>query len=92
MLQSDAGVDHVVAVPGVQPGLDQQRLLSPLLVVIAYHQGVGRLAGAYDAVSEIELCHLSVPPVCSHPLHYTLRPHFWQGLLWPENAFLGQAF
>ena len=53
VLQTDAGVDHVVAVPGVQPGLHQQRLLPPLLVVEPRHQRVGCLAGAHGSVLEI---------------------------------------
>ena len=44
VLQADAGVHHVVAVPAVQPWLDHQRLLSPFLVVEPRHQRVGGFA------------------------------------------------
>ncbi|CAN4012163.1 N-acetylmuramoyl-L-alanine amidase AmiA, partial [Dysosmobacter welbionis] len=58
--EADAGNHHVVPVPGIQPGLDQQGLLPPLLVVEPGHQGVCGLAGTHGPVFEIELCHLSV--------------------------------
>ena len=57
VLQPDAGVDHVVAVPGIHPGLHQQRLLSPLLIIEPRHQRIGGLAGAHGPVFEVQLCH-----------------------------------
>ena len=57
VLESDARVDHVVAVARVELGLDEQRPLPALFVVKARHQGVGRLARAHRPVFEIQLCH-----------------------------------
>ena len=90
--QPAAGAHNGRSVPIFDLRLEHEHPLPALPVVILNHHRVGRLARAHRAVSEIELCHLSVPPVCSHPLHYTLRLRFWQGLLWPENAFLGHGW
>ena len=62
VFQTDTGMDHVVSVPLVHPGLHQQGLLAPLLIVEPGHQSVGRFAGAHGPVFEIKLCHLFYSP------------------------------
>ena len=64
VFQADAGIDHMVAVTGVQTGLYQQRLLAALLVVEPRHQRVGRLAGAHGAKLKIQLCHPCFSFIC----------------------------
>ena len=46
----------------VHPGLHQQGLLAPLLIVEPSHQSVGRFTGAHGPVFEIKLCHLFYSP------------------------------
>ena len=53
MGQAHAGGHEFGAVPLVQLRLHQQGLLAALLVVVAHHQGIGRLAGAHDPVTEV---------------------------------------
>ena len=64
VFQADAGIDHVVAVAGVQTGFYQQRLLAALLVVEPRHQRVGRFAGAHGAELKIQLCHPCFSFIC----------------------------
>ena len=69
VFQTDTGMDHVVSVPLVHPGLHQQGLLAPLLIVEPGHQGICRFAGAHGSVFEVKLCH------CVFLLLYLLS--FW---------------
>ena len=47
------GVVPIMNVPGIQPGLDHQGLLAPLLVGEAGHEGVGGLTGAHGSILKV---------------------------------------
>ena len=52
-LQSGTACDNAGAVPVLQRGLDHQRLLPALLIIVLYHNGVGGLGGPHCPVPEI---------------------------------------
>ena len=76
--QPAAGAHNGRTVAILDLRFEHEHVLSALPIIILNHNRVSRLARPHRAISEIELRPLSVPPVCSHPLHYTLRLRFWQ--------------
>ena len=53
MGQSHPGGHELGPVPLVDLRLDQQGHLPPFLIIIAHHQGVGRLAGPHNAIPKV---------------------------------------
>ena len=69
--QPAAGTHNVRSIPIFEFRLEHEHILPALSVIILHHDRVSRLARPHRAISEIELRHLFVPPVYSHPLYYT---------------------
>ena len=63
--QSGARAHDALAVAVVQPGLEHQRVLSALVVVVLNHDGVGRLGRPHRAISKVELRHFAPSKVRS---------------------------